>query len=557
MRSRQVLYVVRGNVGLNMLQLPRLCKQTVFRASLAQAAGAASEAVVIKKIVSISSRRHLLVEAIRVETSIMAPGETAAQELAGRLTADNINRDHSHSARGCQTLAYGGILGIVFLAGIVACFCRWKCKNHSMAPSHDSQIPAALEMGTLATSVNESLVCDDLEVSSAPCLVSSAPCLEKFPGARELREQVAHNAVQHAGPGQVQTNQAQDKEVQVTVPHIEYKELAVESNALAAGSFKAVYKARWKKKGRNVALLVLRHCNQAALSDLDNEIRIFGTLGKHKHLAELLATCTKAQSEDKCMVIEFAPLGSMDHVLSKTDEDGVDISNLVKITVGMQVADAMTHLHLYNVVHRDLAIRNTLAFRFDPVLVKVTDYGMSLLVNAGYTRGKGVVEIQTMSSDAVGPTRWMAPESIMRRVYSKKSDVWRFGVLLHEVWTRGMIPYHLIADDKEVARVVLQGERLSRLDNCPQKLHAIMQDWWKSAQKDRPSMPQLQTALQEAFTEESLEAAKTECVVCLSAEPVMALMPCGHRCACAYCAASLRICPICRCPVQEAKRSFG
>jgi hypothetical protein len=500
-----------------MLQLPRLCKQTVFRASLAQAAGAASEAVVIKKIVSISSRRHLLVEAIRVETSIMAPGETAAQELAGRLTADNINRDHSHSARGCQTLAYGGILGIVFLAGIVACFCRWKCKNHSMAPSHDSQIPAALEMGTLATSVNESLVCDDLEVSSAPCLVSSAPCLEKFPGARELREQVAHNAVQHAGPGQVQTNQAQDKEVQVTVPHIEYKELAVESNALAAGSFKAVYKARWKKKGRNVALLVLRHCNQAALSDLDNEIRIFGTLGKHKHLAELLATCTKAQSEDKCMVIEFAPLGSMDHVLSKTDED----------------------------------------FRFDPVLVKVTDYGMSLLVNAGYTRGKGVVEIQTMSSDAVGPTRWMAPESIMRRVYSKKSDVWRFGVLLHEVWTRGMIPYHLIADDKEVARVVLQGERLSRLDNCPQKLHAIMQDWWKSAQKDRPSMPQLQTALQEAFTEESLEAAKTECVVCLSAEPVMALMPCGHRCACAYCAASLRICPICRCPVQEAKRSFG
>jgi hypothetical protein len=70
-------------------------------------------------------------------------------------------------------------------------------------------------------------------------------------------------------------------------------------------------------------------------------------------------------------------------------------------------------------------------------------------------------------------------------------------------------------------------------------------------------MPQLQTALQEAFTEESLEAAKTECVVCLSAESVMALMPCGHRCACAYCAASLRICPICRCPVQEAKRIFG
>jgi len=307
---------------------------------------------------------------------------------------------------------------------------------------------------------------------------------------------------------------------------------------------------------------VLRHSNQAALSDMENEIRMFGTLGKHKHLAELLATCTQAQSQDKCMVMEFAPLGSLDHVLIKADEDGVDIGNLVKMTVCMQVAEAMTHLHLHNVLHRDLAIRNTLAFQFDPqnwklVLVKVTDYGLSLLVDKGFTVGASVIEVATMSSNAAGPTRWMAPESIMRRVYSKKSDVWSFGVLLYEVWTLGMIPYHLTADDKEVARLVTQGERLSRPDNCPQQLYAIMQDCWKSAQKDRPSMPQLQTALQEAFMEESLEASKTECVVCLTAEPVMAMIPCGHRCACADCAPSLRMCPICRCPVQEAKRIFG
>jgi len=125
----------------------------------------------------------------------------------------------------------------MFLAGIVACFCRWKCKNHSMAPSHDTQIPAALEMDTLATSMNESLVFVYLEVSSAPCFVSSAPCLGKFQGAGELREPVAQDADQHAGPGQVQTNQAQDNEVEVTVPHIEYTELALESNALASGSF--------------------------------------------------------------------------------------------------------------------------------------------------------------------------------------------------------------------------------------------------------------------------------------------------------------------------------
>ena len=41
-------------------------------------------------------------------------------------------------------------------------------------------------------------------------------------------------------------------------------------------------------------------------------------------------------------------------MLSKAHEDGVDISNLVKITVGMHVAEAMTHLHLYRVLHRDV-----------------------------------------------------------------------------------------------------------------------------------------------------------------------------------------------------------
>ena len=44
--------------------------------------------------------------------------------------------------------------------------------------------------------------------------------------------------------------------------------------------------------------------------------------------------------------------------------------------------------------------------------------------------------------------------------------------MLYEVWTLGMIPYHLIADDEQVARRVTQGERLSQLNNCPHQLYA-------------------------------------------------------------------------------------
>jgi len=68
-------------------------KQTVFKVSLAQAAGVSSETVVIHRIESLSSRRHLLADAIRIETGIMPTDEAAAEAIAGRLTADNINAE--------------------------------------------------------------------------------------------------------------------------------------------------------------------------------------------------------------------------------------------------------------------------------------------------------------------------------------------------------------------------------------------------------------------------------------------------------------------------------
>ena len=53
------------------------------------------------------------------------------------------------------------------------------------------------------------------------------------------------------------------------------------------------------------------------------------------------------------------------------------------------------------------------------------------------------------------------------------------------------------------------------------------------------------------------EAPRTrECVVCYDKEPTMAMIPCGHVCACADCAGFLRECPMCRVPVLEARRIY-
>ena len=84
-------------------------KQTAFKSSLAQAAGVSSESVVIHKIESISGRRHLLAEAIRVETGIMAADQGAAEAIAGKLTVDSINSELSKAGLPAATVLEAAI----------------------------------------------------------------------------------------------------------------------------------------------------------------------------------------------------------------------------------------------------------------------------------------------------------------------------------------------------------------------------------------------------------------------------------------------------------------
>jgi serine/threonine protein kinase len=42
-------------------------------------------------------------------------------------------------------------------------------------------------------------------------------------------------------------------------------------------------------------------------------------------------------------------------------------------------------------------------------------------------------DIEAKTMNTIGPIRWMSPESIGQQVYSKKSDVWMFGIVVYEI----------------------------------------------------------------------------------------------------------------------------
>ena len=68
------------------------------------------------------------------------------------------------------------------------------------------------------------------------------------------------------------------------------------------------------------------------------------------------------------------------------------------------------YLATLKVIHRDLACRNVLVG--EGKVLKIADFGLSRDTD---------LYVSTLSTKL--PIRWMAPESIMDRVFSEKSDV--------------------------------------------------------------------------------------------------------------------------------------
>ena len=44
------------------------------------------------------------------------------------------------------------------------------------------------------------------------------------------------------------------------------------------------------------------------------------------------------------------------------------------------------------------------------------------------------------------PVKWTAPEALHYKKYSTASDVWSFGMVMYEIWTLGIKPYHQLTN---------------------------------------------------------------------------------------------------------------
>ncbi|EDV19066.1 uncharacterized protein TRIADDRAFT_62480 [Trichoplax adhaerens] len=90
--------------------------------------------------------------------------------------------------------------------------------------------------------------------------------------------------------------------------------------------------------------------------------------------------------------------------------------------------------------------------------------------------------------------KWMAPESIKEELYTSKSDIWGFGILLWELFSSGSEPYAEISGDS-ILGVIEGGLRLDCPENCSPNVYHIMKDCWNALPKDRPTFVRIKELL--------------------------------------------------------------
>ena len=74
--------------------------------------------------------------------------------------------------------------------------------------------------------------------------------------------------------------------------------------------------------------------------------------------------------------------------------------------------------------------------------------------------------------------RWSAPEALDQHKFSEKSDVWAFGVLCYELWTRSELPYKGLSNQR-VWMEVTSGRRLEQPAGCPRPVYDMMLQCWQ------------------------------------------------------------------------------
>ncbi|KAK4598780.1 hypothetical protein RGQ29_016008 [Quercus rubra] len=190
---------------------------------------------------------------------------------------------------------------------------------------------------------------------------------------------------------------------------------------LGEGGFGPVYKGALPE-GREIAVKRLSRNSGQGLVEFKNELILIAKL-QHMNLVKLLGCCF--QGEEKMLIYEFMPNKSLDSFLFDPTKNYL-LDWKIRVNIIEGIAQGLLYLHRYSrlkVIHRDLKASNILLD--ENMCAKISDFGLARIFKRD--------GLEANTNRIVGTYGYMSPEYAMEGIFSEKSDVFSFGVLMLEI----------------------------------------------------------------------------------------------------------------------------
>ncbi|KAF6205305.1 hypothetical protein GE061_019475 [Apolygus lucorum] len=217
-----------------------------------------------------------------------------------------------------------------------------------------------------------------------------------------------------------------------------------------------------------------------------NEAVIMKRFTNCHHIVKLIGVVSKDYPQ--LVVMEMMARGDLKTFLRESRE-GTPPSPAQMCLMAAQIADGMAYLEAEKFVHRDLAARNCMVSADN--VVKIGDFGM--------TRDVYETDYYRKGDKGMLPIRWMAPESLNDGVFSSKTDVWSYGIVLWEIITLASQPYQGQSNE-QVLQYVISGNKLELPPVYPKRFKPIMYWCWKWKPKFRPTFIQILMEFEDYMT---------------------------------------------------------
>ncbi|PHT54304.1 hypothetical protein CQW23_08766 [Capsicum baccatum] len=193
------------------------------------------------------------------------------------------------------------------------------------------------------------------------------------------------------------------------------------SNLIGVGSSGSVYKGTLSG-GTVVAIKVLNLENEEVCNRFDAECAVMRNV-RHRNLVTVITTCSSDYI--RAFVLQFMPNGSLESWLYE-EESHLNLFQRVAIMLDVAVAiEYLHHGHNTPIVHCDLKPANILLD--EDMVAHVGDFGISKIL---------AVSKSMAHTETLGTLGYIAPEYGSEGIVSTSGDVYSYGIMLMEVFTK-------------------------------------------------------------------------------------------------------------------------